>query len=147
MVNPKLMCREHLLGEFRELKMFVGTLRKQNKIDNYIKHNCLEIKNLVPRWAELRDEMLRRNYKPKAVIREEDLILNHLTEEHLRCFVPREWSLNKLFYNSRKEKNGCIHCQEMYQKFLKEFPGESPYSKLPIPPNSSNKLKQNGIKK
>jgi len=136
MVNPKLMCREHLLGEWRELKMFVGTLKRKKKdgspvsVARYAEYKLIEPLHLYDRYLELKEELVRRGYQNKMVLDPNDIPLRHLTKEELETVVPREWSLEQLLYHSRKEKNGCIACQKQYELFQQEFPEESPYSKF-----------------
>ena len=62
MVNPKVMCRKHLLGEHVETHMFVGSIMKQKSMDGYYKNGLLEIHNLADRHEALADEMVRRGY-------------------------------------------------------------------------------------
>lgn len=135
MVNPKIMCREHLLGEWRELKMFCGTLKRRKKdgsffsLKKYFDNQLIEPQNIYGRHLELKKEMLRRGYNPKIVITPEDIDLSRLTREQLLANVPREWSLDQLLYHSRANKKGCIACQKQYSFFKKTFK-ESPYSAL-----------------
>lgn len=64
MVNPKMMCNSHLLGNWHEVFMIVGAIRKGTKLDGYFAHNCLEIK-AIPQWyAHLKFEMERRGMHP-----------------------------------------------------------------------------------
>jgi len=68
MVDPKEMCRKHLLGEHVECHMFVGTLLKNKKVDGYVKKGLLEIHNLSNRHNELMFEMKRRGYKHNSLL-------------------------------------------------------------------------------
>jgi len=138
MVNPKLMCREHLLGEWRELKMFVGTLKRKKKngdpvsVTRYAEYKLIEPLRLYDRYLELKDELIRRGYQNKMVLDPKDIPLDHLTKKERETVVPREWSLKQLLFHSRKEKNGCVACQNQYKLFQQEFPEESPYSRILI---------------
>jgi hypothetical protein len=62
-VDPKLLCRKHLLGEHLEMHMFAGTLREGKKIDGYINGGLVEVHNILRRHDELAEEMKRRGYK------------------------------------------------------------------------------------
>jgi hypothetical protein len=62
MVEPKLMCRQHLLGEHLELHMFVGSLKRGIKLDGFVDSNCLEIIKLESRHDDIVSEMTRRGY-------------------------------------------------------------------------------------
>jgi hypothetical protein len=70
MVDPKIMCRQHLLGEHNECHMFAGTMRKGISIDGYIKNNCCEPESIVSRHDELASEMTLRGYKHKTPLTE-----------------------------------------------------------------------------
>lgn len=60
MVPPRYMCRRHLLGEHLEIHMFLGTLKKGNKIDGYLKNNCCEPRSFKERHDALVEEMQGR---------------------------------------------------------------------------------------
>lgn len=62
MVDPRGMCRKHLLGEHVELHMIVGSLIKKKQLDGFVDKNCLEMKSLGPRHLALSQEMKRRGY-------------------------------------------------------------------------------------
>ena len=62
MVNPKIMCRQHLLGEHVEIHMFIGTINLQKQVTGYLEKGLLEIHNLYSRHEELVEEMKRRGY-------------------------------------------------------------------------------------
>ena len=64
MVDVKIMCRQHLIGEYREHFTIVGALKKKKRMDGFVDHNCLELSKLQERFDELKAEMLRRGYKP-----------------------------------------------------------------------------------
>jgi hypothetical protein len=49
MVNPKIMCRQHLLGEHVEIHMFIGTLNRKKSVKGYLEKGLLEIHNLYAR--------------------------------------------------------------------------------------------------
>jgi hypothetical protein len=63
MVDPKNMCRKHLLGEHVECHMFVGTIRRGKSVHGYLEKGLLEMHNLQNRHDELVVEMERRGYK------------------------------------------------------------------------------------
>ncbi len=66
MVDPKIMCRKHLLGEHVELHMFVGTINKGISLDGYFQNNLLEMESLHFRHFELVQEMESRGYNHKS---------------------------------------------------------------------------------
>lgn len=63
MVNPKIMCRQHLLGEHVEIHMFIGTLNRGKTVKGYLEKGLLEVHSLYSRHEELVKEMKRRGYR------------------------------------------------------------------------------------
>lgn len=62
MVDPKKMCRKHLLGEHVEIHMMVGTLIRGRSIDGYLDRGLLEPQNAVTRHDALVVEMEARGF-------------------------------------------------------------------------------------
>jgi hypothetical protein len=65
-VDPKKMCRQHLLGEHFEMHMFVGTIESGKSIKGYLEKGLVEIHNIEKRHNELVEEMIRRGYNHKS---------------------------------------------------------------------------------
>ena len=63
MINPKKMCRKHLLGEHVECHMFLGAIKRNKNLQGYIKNGLLEIESLWDRHEELAIEVIHRGYK------------------------------------------------------------------------------------
>ncbi len=70
MVNPRLMCRKHLLGEHVELHMFVAGLRRGLNLDGYLAKGLLEPHSIERRHDELVRELERRGYRHKSPLPE-----------------------------------------------------------------------------
>lgn len=68
MVDPKKMCRQHLLGEHNECHMLFGSLKKDISLQGYIDNGLVEIDQIPSRHEELAEEMLRRGYKHNTPI-------------------------------------------------------------------------------
>ena len=68
MINPKLMCNQHLLGEHVECHMFIGAMNKLKSMTGFIDKQLLEIHNLTNRHEELVQEMNRRGMKHNSPI-------------------------------------------------------------------------------
>lgn len=62
MIDPRQMCRQHLLGEHVELHMFVGSLERQKRIDGFMAQDQLEPQSIHARHEVLVAEMTRRGY-------------------------------------------------------------------------------------
>ena len=63
MVNPKIMCRKHLLGEHVETHMIAAHIKLGRRIDGWADTNCLQPGAIGKRHGELAAEMLKRGYK------------------------------------------------------------------------------------
>ena len=53
MVDPKIMCRQHLLGEHNELHKLAGSLRLKKSIKGYLEKGELDPSQANKRHAEL----------------------------------------------------------------------------------------------
>jgi hypothetical protein len=71
-VNTKKMCRQHLLGEHKELHQAVGSLRKGRSLEGHIKKGQLEIHNIRARHVQLVQEMKARGYKHNSPLKSFD---------------------------------------------------------------------------
>jgi hypothetical protein len=96
MVNPKIMCNKHLLGEHVELHMFIGTIKKNKSLDGYVKNNLLEEDSIHSRHDALVKEMIDRNMIHKSN-------LEVIPSQH-RGIVNRLESYKELI-------SRCVHCR------------------------------------
>jgi hypothetical protein len=62
MVEPKIMCKNHLLGEHAEIHMFVWNIARNRSVNGYITKGLLETHNLCSRHEELAQELTKRGY-------------------------------------------------------------------------------------
>lgn len=97
MVETRLLCRKHLLGEHYEIHKLVGHLGKGKSVLGWVKGNCLELRSIQSRHDALVEEMTRRGFlhkSPLLPVRLERVPL-HLTSvkvnvgESLRDLVGR----------------------------------------------------------
>lgn len=63
LINPKQMCRKHLLGEHVEMHMFKGTIEGGKSINGYLKNGLVDLGKIKKRHDELVIEMKKRGYK------------------------------------------------------------------------------------
>lgn len=70
MVDPKVMCRKHLLGEHVEIHMFVGSMNRGTNIYGFLKKRLIETTAIISRHEELVVEMKRRGYAHKSPLPE-----------------------------------------------------------------------------
>ncbi len=78
MVDTSKMCNKHLLGEHVELHMLIGTLKRNKKINGFIKNNCVEVSSIYKRHEDIVNEMNKRNMKHKSDL--EQICLNNYSE-------------------------------------------------------------------
>ena len=62
LVNTRMMCRNHLLGEHLELHMLASCLGSRKNIRGYIEKGLVDPSLLVKRHEELVEEMKYRGY-------------------------------------------------------------------------------------
>lgn len=104
MVNPKFMCRNHLLGEHLEIHMLVGTIKKGVSVKGYMNKGVLEAKALNKRHDELVEEITKRGYNHKSPLNSNYTI----PEIVLDSKVNKEESLKELIRR-------CPKCKELYE--------------------------------
>ena len=63
LVDPREMCRTHLLGEHVECHMLRGSLRKGRRLDGFVDGGLVDSRKLLERHEELAREMVRRGYR------------------------------------------------------------------------------------
>lgn len=100
MVDPKLMCRKHLLGEHVELHMFVGAINKAKNLDGYIDKGLLEVHNIIKRHKRIVKEMLKRGYNHKS----------NISEDYY--WIPLYWGKIDRKANLKELAKRCPECRE-----------------------------------
>lgn len=68
LVDPKHMCRNHLLGEHLECHMFLGAMLHGKNLAGYINNGLLDVRCLKSRHEELAVEMRRRGYRHSSIL-------------------------------------------------------------------------------
>lgn len=103
MVDPIIMCREHLLGEHAEIHMFVGAIDRGYSVRGYLEKGLLEVHSLYDRHEELVREMKRRKYRHNSEIDEKWKQAERLGS------IDGQRSLKQLI-------NRCPRCRERYTR-------------------------------
>lgn len=88
MVDPRILCRKHLLGEHVESHMFKGHIERKKSIKGYIDKNCVEVRSIVARHSDLVTEMVRRGYRHASE-------LESVSTEHL-SLTDLEYNINRI---------------------------------------------------
>lgn len=105
MVDPRIMCRKHLLGEHVELHMLVGHLRRGRRIDGFIRNNCVQPRSINDRHKALAAEMERRGYHHESPLQ------SPVWEAYAAVTVDTDASLADLF-------GRCKECSDRAERIL-----------------------------
>jgi len=73
MVDPKLLCRKHLLGEHGEIHKHRHNFVKGHRITGRIEGNAVEPMSMESRHDELAKEMVARGYNHQSPYKQPDL--------------------------------------------------------------------------
>ena len=91
-VDPKFLCREHLLGEHLEMHMFMGCIKKGTSLRGYIEKGLVEVDKILVRHNQLVDEMVARGYCHKSYLDGKELLWcegSVCTEKNLQDLLER----------------------------------------------------------
>lgn len=109
MVDPRGMCRKHLLGEHVEHHMFIGSIKKGIDFDGYVVNNLVEPSAFAARHAALVAEMEARGYKHKSPLLDVSAELEDYPLYVAQAKVNRQAAWEEL---ARR----CPECRERFQK-------------------------------
>jgi hypothetical protein len=104
MIDPKKLCRNHLLGEHNEIHKHKHNFEKHHSILGRIYPIVLiEPDNMEKRHNELANEMLARNYNHKSPYEQPDL-----------SYLPKEQRYAKadVAYNIEDLCDRCEKCRD-----------------------------------
>lgn len=71
MVDPRVMCRQHLLGEHVEIHMLIGAARRGRSLAGFAFGGLVELDKLKQRHDELAAEMTLRGYEHMSPVPEQ----------------------------------------------------------------------------
>ena len=106
MVDPRILCRKHLLGEHSELHKFLPSWKKRHSIKGRVASNSIEPLSYVERHEDLAVEMLKRGYKHESPLSAPDF--SYLDVGYLNTKVDREKALRLLL-------DRCPECKERFE--------------------------------
>lgn len=110
LVDPKIMCRKHLLGEHVELHMLVGTIRKNKSITGYIEKDLIQPNMIRARHYDLVIEMEDRGYKHKSRL---PIFIETLVHNYPHKEVYHELNIQKSLQELVRR---CPDCRKRYKK-------------------------------
>ena len=107
MVNPKFLCRKHLLGEHNEIHKHKHNFEKKHKISGRIFPIVLiEPNNMESRHDELVEEMVSRGYNHQSPYSQPSL--SHLVSEERYAKANLHYNIVDL----------CIRCADCRKNIL-----------------------------
>ena len=116
MVEPVLMCSQHLRGEHVELHMFVGALCKRKSISGYIANDLLQPLAIQARHEQVIAELAKRGgWRHRSPI--EQPPIEHLSTEQLNHVVNSEDSLAELLRRCPRCRERAEQHDRQYDKF------------------------------
>ena len=108
MVDPKIMCAKHLLGEHVEMHMFMGCIKKGKSIKGYIEKSLCDPSRIIERHNELSKEMERRGMNHKSPLGSIDDTFHEILNE---CHpIEETFSLTELL-------NRCDECRKLFLEY------------------------------
>ena len=110
MVDPTILCRNHLLGEHVEIHMFIGSCIKGISLNGYVDNNLLEFKSMYFRHNELVKEMTNRGMNHKSDLPKLPIKLNY-PSYILESKIDKESALNDLI-------SRCDECRNNHKRIL-----------------------------
>jgi len=108
MVDPRFLCRQHLLGEHGELHKHLHNWEKKHSIAGRITGNAIEPRAYKTRHDQLAEEMILRGYNHNSPLEQPDF--SYLSKEEYLVRVNRRDAL--ILLTTR-----CPHCRERYLDF------------------------------
>jgi len=117
MVEPEVLCNQHLLGEHKEVHQANGTLKKEMSITGYIKNNCIEPKSIQSRHDVLAGELIRRKMNHKSPL--EAVSISYLSKGEQKSKINVDWNLHELMQRCPKCKERIVnHLFKKYQVMI-----------------------------
>ena len=103
-IDPVLLCRQHLLGEHREMHALAGSLRLGKSIQGYIDKKLIYVPEVNKRHDDLVIEMQRRGYNHQTPLAQAPSF------DHKNTISVTE-NIDDLF-------NRCPHCRQRITTFV-----------------------------
>lgn len=109
MIDPKLLCKKHLLGEHGEIHKHRHNFVKHHKITKRISPIVqIEPSNMEKRHDELASEMKSRGYNHQSPFEQPNI--SYLQEHEINAKVNINISINDL-------KKRCLECKKRIENY------------------------------
>ena len=106
MIDPRLLCSQHLLGEHNEIHKALGNMRRGRSIEKYLEWGLLDPKLMCARHRVLIKEFLRRDY-PSGILHK-----TPITKEDLKAISKYPRGCINLKKNIKDLIERCSRCRE-----------------------------------
>jgi hypothetical protein len=113
MLNPKILCKNHILGQHLELHMFLGVIREGKKLDGYIMNNLLEPLSIESYHNMIVEEMITRGMNHKTPIENASKIITTLPDAYYHKRINRMSAYKTLM-------DRCPKCDKLDAEFYYE---------------------------
>lgn len=112
MVDPRFLCRKHLLGCHLEHHMFLGAMKKGKRLKGFFINNCFEPKSLKSSHDLIVLEMQHRMYNHQTPLQQEELdeALKNLTDEEKNWCIDKDAALKNLLMR-------CVECGSRFNHY------------------------------
>lgn len=112
MLDPKILCQKHLLGEHGEVHKHKHNFEKHHSISGRISPIVLiEPNNMQQRHDELAQEMLRRGYNHNSPYQQPDL--SYLPDEQRYAKVDSAYNIKDLM-------GRCPECKRIIEEYYEK---------------------------
>lgn len=116
MVDPRIMCRKHLLGEHVEIHMLASSFNLGHNLNKFYEKRLIEPLSLFERHDAIVEEIERRGWKHNSPMPRVDM--SDVNEQHIRTTVDIQESYLELMRR-------CDDCQSLIMLNNEEFKNEN----------------------
>jgi hypothetical protein len=103
MVDPVVMCRQHLLGEHKEIHQLIGSINAGISIEGYYQKNIIQLNSIKYRHYQLVQEMKKRGYNHNSPL---PAIEKTINKKYYQNTVNRQQSFSDLI-------SRCPECKKL----------------------------------
>lgn len=106
MIEPKLLCNQHLLGEHKEIHQLIGSLRNGKSIRGYVQNGLVDVNAAFMRHFHLACEMVERGMNHHSSISAQDArMMGHF------CRVSKDCGSVDVNKSYDDLKSRCAECK------------------------------------
>lgn len=106
-LNPKMYCRQHLLGSHVELHMILACIVKGKSLQGYIDNNLIQPMSLEEQHHVIVQEMIRRGYNHHTPLYIKPRLFAFIMDYYIHARVDKQQSFIDLITK-------CTKCANRY---------------------------------